>query len=131
VYGHPSLVEAGIEIGVFPHDLMQELLALNKDWSDSLRVKPIVPPNDTSPLANVSYYKVGTSMQDNTHFYVRPPKNADGFYTVEDAVQNVIAHGRTLEEIAIEWHRMDKQKVIAEKLVRQSAGSGNRLLSLI
>src|SRR5208337_3334487 len=65
VYGHPSLVEAGIEIGFFPHDLMQELLVLNKAWSDSLRVKPIVPPNDTSPLANVSYYKLGTSMQDN------------------------------------------------------------------
>jgi len=131
VYGHPSLVEAGIEIGFFPHDLMQELLALNKAWSDSLRVKPIVPPNDTSPLANVSYYKLGTSMEDNTHFYVRPPKNADGFYTVEDAAKNVIAHGRTIEEIAIEWHRMDDQKVIVEKLVRQSVGSSHRLLSFI
>ena len=61
VYGHASLVEAGIEIGFFPNDLMQELLALNKEWSDLLRVKPIVPPNDTSRLANVSYYKLGTS----------------------------------------------------------------------
>ena len=33
VYGHSTLVEAGIEIGFFPHDLMQELLVLNKTWS--------------------------------------------------------------------------------------------------
>ncbi len=92
-----------IEIGFFPNDMMQELLALNKEWSDSLRVKPIVPPNDTSPLANVSYYKLGTSMQDNIHLFVRPPKEAGGFYTIEDASNNVLAHGRTLEEIAIEW----------------------------
>jgi pyrimidine deaminase RibD-like protein len=131
VYGHHSLVEAGIEIGFFPHDQMQELLALNKRWSDSLRVEPIVPPNDTSPLANVSYYKLGTSMQDNTHFFVRPPKEAGGFFTVEDAVKNVLAHGRTIEEIAIEWHKMDDQKVIVEKLVRQSYGSSHRLLNFM
>ena len=131
VYGHPSLVEAGIEIGFVSHDLMRELLALNKEWSDSLRVKRIVPPNDTSPLANVSYYKLGTSMSDNTYFYVRPPKEAGGFFTVEDAVKNVMAHGRTVEEIAIEWHRMDDQKRIVEKLVRQSAGSSHPLLNLI
>lgn len=132
VYGHSSLAEAGIEIGFFPHNLMQELLVLNRTWSDSRRAKQgIPPPNDTSPLANVSYYKLGTSMQDNTHFYVRPPKNADGFYTVEDAVKNVIAHGRTIEEIAIEWHRIDDRKVIVEKLVRQSAGSSHRLLGFI
>jgi hypothetical protein len=64
--------------------------------------KPIVPPNDTSPLANVSYYKLGTSMLDNIHMFVRPPKDAGGFYTVEDAAKNVLAHGRTPEEIAIE-----------------------------
>ena len=131
VYGHASLVEAGIEIGFSSNDLMQELLALNKEWSDSLRVKPIVPPNDTSPLANVSYYKLGPSMQDNIHLFVRPPKDAGGFYTIEDAAKNVLAHGRTLEEIAIEWHRIDDQKVIVEKLVRQSAGSSNRLLNFI
>jgi pyrimidine deaminase RibD-like protein len=131
VYGHASLVEAGIEIGFFPNDLMQEVLALNKDWSDSLRVKPVVPPNDTSPLANVSYYKLGTSMQDNIHLFVRPPKNAGGFYTVEDAAKNVLAHGRTIDEIAVEWHRIDNQKVIVEKLVRQGSGSSNRLLNLV
>jgi pyrimidine deaminase RibD-like protein len=129
VYGHASLVEAGIEIGFFPNDLMQELLTLNKKWSDSLRVHSIVPPNDTSPIANVSYYKLGTSMQDNTHLFVRPPKDG-GFYTVEDAAKNVLAHGRTIEEIALEWHKIDRQKVIVEKLVRQSYGSSNRLLSL-
>jgi len=128
---HASLVEAGIEIGFFPNDLTQELRALNKDWSDSLRVKPIVPPNDTSPLANVSYYKLGTSMQDNIHLFVRPPKNAGGFYTVEDAANNVLAHGRTIDEIAVEWHRIDDQKVIVEKLVRQGSGSSNRLLNLV
>jgi len=111
--------------------MIQELVALNKKWSDSLRTEPIVPPNDTSPLANVSYYKLGTSMQDNTHFFVRPPKEAGGFFTVEDAVKNVLAHGRTIEEIAIEWHKMDDQKVIVEKLVRQSYGSSHRLFSFV
>jgi len=131
VYGHPSLVEAGIEIGFFPHDLMPELLALNKEWSDSLRVKAIVQPNDTSPIANVSYYKLGTSMQDNIHLFVRPPKDVGGFYTVEDAVKNVLAHGRTIEEIAVEWHKIDDQKVIVEKLVRQSVRSSSQLLNLV
>jgi pyrimidine deaminase RibD-like protein len=132
VYGHSSLVEAGIEIGFFPNDLMPELLALNKRWSDSLRSKQgFPPPNDTSPLANVSYYKPGTSMADNTHFFVRPPWTAGGFFTVEDALKNVLAYGRTLEEIAIEWHRIDDQKVIVEKLIRQSYGSSNRLFSFI
>jgi hypothetical protein len=70
-------------------------------------------------------------MQDNTHFFVRPPKETGGLFTVEDAVKNVLAHGRTIEEIAIEWHKMDDQKVIVEKLVRQSYGSSHRLLSFI
>ena len=131
VYGHFSLSEKKIKIGLFPNNLIQELLALNKEWADSLRFKPIVPPNDTSPLANVSYYKPGTSMQDNIHLLVRPPKDASGFYTVEDASKNVLAHGRTLEEISVEWHRIDTQKVIVEKLVRQGHGSSNRLLNLI
>src|ERR1700691_5829533 len=129
VYGHHTLIEASIEIGVFPHNLIQELQTLNKTWSDSLRVKPIVPPNDTSPLANVSYYKLGPSMADTTHFFVRPPWTDGGFFTVEDALKNVLAYGRTIEDIAIEWHRMDDQKVITEKLVRQSHGSSNRLLN--
>lgn len=132
VYGHSSLVGAGIEIGLFPHDLMQELLALNKKWSDSRRAKQgVPPPNDTSPRANVSYYKLGTSMQDNIHLFVRPPKEASGFFTVEDAGKNVLAYGRTLEEVAVEWHRIDDQKVIVEKLVRQGSGSSNRLLNLV
>ena len=131
VYGHHTLVEAGIEIGLFPHDLMQDLLALNKQWSDSLRTKPIVPPNDTNAIASVSYYKLGTSMQDNTHFYVRPPKDADSFFTVEDAAKNVVAHSRTIEEIAVEWHKLHVQKVHVEKLVRQSTHSSSQLLNLI
>jgi serine/threonine protein kinase len=105
VYGHASLVEAGIEIGFFPNDLMPGLLALNKRWSDSLRTEPIVPPNETSPLANASYYKPGTSMTDNIHLYVRPPRDAGGFFTVEDAAKNVLAHDQTIEEIAVEWHK--------------------------
>jgi hypothetical protein len=132
VYGHSSLVEAGIEIAFFPNDLMQELLVLNKQWSDSRRSKQgVPPPNDTAHLANVSYYKPGTSMADNTHMFVRPPKEAGGFFTVEDSVKNVLAYGRTLEEISIEWHRIDDQKVIVEKLIRQSYGSSNRLFSFI
>ena len=70
-------------------------------------------------------------MTENVHLYVRPPKNADGFYTVEDAARNVLAHGRTVEDIAVEWHKIDDQKVIIEKLVRQSSGSSHRLLNLI
>ena len=132
VYGHSTLVEAGIEIGFFPHDLMQELQALNKKWSDSRRSKQgVPPPNDTAPLANVSYYKPGTSMSDNTHMFVRPPKEVGGLFTVEDADKNVLAHGRTPEEVAIEWHRIDDRKVIVEKLIRQSYGSSNRLFSFI
>lgn len=132
VYGHSSLVEAGIEIGFFPHDLMQELLALNKVWSDSRREKlGIPPPNDTSPLADVSYYKPGTSMQDNTYFHVRPPKDPDGFFTIEDNAKNVISGSRTLEEIAMKWRQFDSQKVIVEKLVRQSHGCSNHLLKLV
>jgi pyrimidine deaminase RibD-like protein len=130
VYGHHSLIEAGIEIALFPDDLVKELLALNKEWSDSLRVKPIVPPNDTPPLASVSYYKLGTSMADNTHFFVRPPWTDGGFFTVEDALKNVLAYGRTIEEIAVEWHKIHVQKVHVEKLVRQNTYSSSQLLNL-
>jgi pyrimidine deaminase RibD-like protein len=132
VYGHSTLVEAGIEIGFFPHDLMQELLVLNKTWNDSPRAKQGIPPaNDTPPLARVSYYKLGTSMADNTYFFVRPPKDAGGFFTVEDATKTVLAYAKTLEEIAIEWHRMDDQKRIVEKLVRQTWGGSSQLLNFI
>lgn len=131
VFGHHSLIEVGIEIALFPDDLVKELLALNKEWSDSLRVKPIVPPNDTNAIASVSYYRLGASMQDNTRFYVRPPKDADSVFTVEDAANNVVAHGRTMEDIAVEWHRIHAQKVHVEKLVRQSTHSSSQLLNLI
>jgi pyrimidine deaminase RibD-like protein len=132
VYGHSSLVEAGIEVGLFPKALIQELLVLNKKWSETLRVKPIVPPpNDTNAIADVSYNKPGTPMTDNIYLYVRPPKDAGGFYTIEDAAKNVLAYGRTLEDIGVEWRRIDTQKVLVEKLVRQGYGngSGSRLLN--
>jgi pyrimidine deaminase RibD-like protein len=73
VFGHSTLVEAKIEIGVFPHELIQELQTLNQKWSDSRRAKKgIPPPNDT---CRVSYYKLGTPVEENTHFFVRPPKD--------------------------------------------------------
>jgi hypothetical protein len=70
-------------------------------------------------------------MADNTHMFVRPPKEAGGFFTIEDAAKNVLAYGRTDEEAAIEWHRIDRQKVIVEKLVRQSYGGSNRLFNFV
>jgi pyrimidine deaminase RibD-like protein len=132
VYGHYSLSEAGIEIGLFPKDLIQELLILNKEWSDTRRKPEVLPPpNDTNAIANVSYNKPGTSMKDNIHLYVRPPKDADGSYTIEDGARNVLAQGRTLEEISVEWRRIDTQKVLIEKLSRQGHGntSGSPLLN--
>jgi pyrimidine deaminase RibD-like protein len=131
VYGHVSLLEADIDVRLFPRDLIQAIVALNKKWSDTRR-KPEVapPPNDTSPLANVSYYKPGTPMTDNTYFYVRPSKEAGGFFTIEDNVKIVLAWGRTIEEIAFKWHQLDDQKIIVEKLVRQGSGSSHRLLNL-
>jgi pyrimidine deaminase RibD-like protein len=132
VYGHHALVEAGIEVWLFPNDLMPELFALNKDWSGTRRKREALPlPNDTSPLATASYYKPGTPMTDNSHFYVRPPKEGGGFFTVEDAAKKVLAGGQTLEEIALKWRQMDDQKVIVEGLQRQSSGSSHRLLTLI
>jgi pyrimidine deaminase RibD-like protein len=132
VYGHHALVEAGVQVWLFPNDLMPELFALNKDWSGTRRKREVLPPaNDTSPLANVSYYKPGTPMTDNTHFFVRPPKEGGGFFTIEDIARKVVAGGQTLEEIALKWHQMDDQKRIVEKLVRQSAGSSNQLLNLL
>jgi hypothetical protein len=111
---------------------MDELLALNKGWSDSLRLKQgIPPPNNTPPLGSVSYYKLGTSMADNTHFSVRPPKEAGGFFTIESATKEVIDFARTLEEIAMKWRQFDSRKIIVEKLVRQSHGCSNQLLKLV
>jgi pyrimidine deaminase RibD-like protein len=74
VYGHSSLSEAGIKVELFPNDLIQELVVLNKTWSDSRRSKRIVPPNNSDPIAYVTYYKPGSSMADNFHLYVRTPK---------------------------------------------------------
>ena len=48
VFGHSSLTEAGIKIGLFTDDLIQELLTLNKEWSDTRR-KPEVMPHRTIP----------------------------------------------------------------------------------
>jgi pyrimidine deaminase RibD-like protein len=132
VYGHHALVEAGVQVWLFPNDLMPELFALNKNWSGTRRRREVLPPpNDTSPLANVSYYKPGTPMTDNTHFFVRPPKQGGGFFTVEDITRKVLASGQTLEEIALKWRQMDDQKVIVEGLQRQSSGSSHQLLNLL
>jgi pyrimidine deaminase RibD-like protein len=132
VYGHVSLLEADIDVRLFPRDLIQAIVALNKKWSDTRRKPEVAPlPNDTSPLANVSYYKPGTPMADNTYFYVRPSKEAGGFFTIEDSVKIVLAWGRTVEEIAVKWHQLDDQKIIVEKLVRQGSGSSHRLLNLL
>jgi pyrimidine deaminase RibD-like protein len=85
VYGHVSLAEAGIELDLFPQVLIQELIALNKTWSDTRRVNSIPPPpNDTSPLAGASYRKAGTPIEKTLHLHVRPPKQDGGFYTIED-----------------------------------------------
>jgi pyrimidine deaminase RibD-like protein len=132
VYGHHSLVEAGVLIWLFPNDLMPELQTLNKEWSGTRR-KPeaLPPPNDTSPLANVSYNKPGTPMTDNIYLVVRPPKEGGGFFTVEDNARKVLAGGQTLEEIAIKWHQIDDQKIIVERMTRQGSGSSHRLLNLL
>lgn len=131
VYGLSSLAEAGIHIGLFPNDLMQSLLALNKKWNDSRRKPEVLPPpNDTNAIANATYHKPGTPMQDNIILLVRPPKYAGGFFTIEDAAKTVIACGRTLQEIAVEWRQIDTQKVIVEKLVRQNWGTTDPILDL-
>jgi pyrimidine deaminase RibD-like protein len=132
VYGHVSLAEANIEVGLFPVELIRELIALNKDWSDTRRKPEVAPwPNDTVSLANVSYYKPGTSMADNIHLFVRPPQDNDGYFTVEDAARTVLAWGRTVQDIAVKWHQIDDQKVIVEGLSRQNSGSSHRLLNLL
>jgi pyrimidine deaminase RibD-like protein len=119
VYGHVSLAEAGIEVALFPRALIRDLVALNKKWSDSLRIKPIPPsPNDTNGIAGASYRKPGTSIADTLHLHVRPPKHDGGYFTIEDNDKNVLAHGRTIEEIAVEWHAIDTKKRVVEKMQR-------------
>jgi hypothetical protein len=49
-------------------------------------------------------------MEDNIHLYVRPPKCAGEFYTIEDADKNVLAWGRTLEAIAVKWRQITVRK---------------------
>lgn len=134
VYGHASLQEAGIAVATFPDDLMPELLAMNKAWSDSLRTEPTVPPpNRIGCLAHAQYYKPGTSMTDNIHLIVRPPKDAGGFFTVEDSAYNVLAYALTFDQIAVKWQQIDAQKRIVEKLKRQNHAndSGSPLLNLV
>jgi hypothetical protein len=70
-------------------------------------------------------------MTDNIHLYVRPPKNGDGFFTIEDIFKNVLAWRKTLDEIATEWIRIQTQKIIVEKLNRQGGGSSDQRLRLI
>jgi pyrimidine deaminase RibD-like protein len=131
VFGHSSLDEAGIEVGLFPKTLRQELLTLNKKWSDTRR-KPeaLPPPNDTPPKATQSYNKPGTPMTDNIHLFFRPPKETGGFYTIEDIGRNVLACGRTFDETAVKWHQIDTQKVVIEKLKRQGGLCGDQRLRL-
>jgi pyrimidine deaminase RibD-like protein len=133
VYGLSALLGAGIHIAFFPNDLMQEVYALNKEWSKTRR-KPdaLPPPNDTDAIATASYQKPGTSMQDNFTLYVRRPKDDEGFYTIEDAAKQVLDYARTLEKISIKWRRINDEKEIEENLVRQGSSnmSGDGRLNL-
>jgi ssDNA cytidine deaminase AID/APOBEC family protein len=131
VYGHVSLSEAGIEIGLFPQDLTQELQTLNKKWSDTRRKPEIMPPpNRVGWLADAQYNKPGTPMTDNIHLIVRPPKDAGGYYTVEDSACNVVAYARTFDEIAVKWQAIDSHKRIVEKMRRVNWGGSDQRLGL-
>jgi pyrimidine deaminase RibD-like protein len=132
VYGHVSLAEAGIDLDLFPKDLIQELLTLNKEWSDTRRKPEVMPPpNRIGYLADAQYYMPGTSITDKIHLIVRPPKDAGGFFTVEDNANIVVAYARTLEEIAVKWHAIDTQKRLVEKMQRVSSGSTDKRLGLV
>jgi hypothetical protein len=129
VYGHVSLAEAGIDLALFPKDLIQELVALNKEWSDTRRKPEVMPPpNRDGYLADAQYYIPGTSITDKIHLIVRPPKDAGGFFTVEDNAYNVVAYARTLEEIAVKWHAIDTQKRLVQKMQRVGSGSTDQRL---
>ena len=131
VFGHSSLEEAGIEVDLFPKTLRQDLLILNKKWSDTRRQPEVMPPpNDTPPKATQSYNKPGTPMTDNIHLFFRPPKKTGGFYTIEDIGRNVLACGRTFDDAAVKWHQIDTQKVVIEKLKRQGGLCGDQRLRL-
>lgn len=132
VYGLSSLAEAKIHIGLFPNDLMQQLLALNQKWSDTRRKSETMPPpNGTGPLSNVSYNKPGTPMTDNIYLFVRPPKEGGEFFTVEDANKKVLAYARSIDEIAVEWNRIQSEKLNLEKFKRVGGGSSDQRLTLI
>jgi hypothetical protein len=80
--------------------LIHELLVLNKKWSDTRRKPEVVlPPNDTAPLANASYYKPGTPMTDNAICSSDHPKKL-AVSPAEDAAKKVLAHGRTMKRVA-------------------------------
>jgi len=133
VYGFSSLAEAGIHIGLFPNDLMQELLTLNKAWSDTRRGPEVMPPpNNTNAIANVRYYKPATPMTDSIFLVVKPPQDGDGngFFTIEDPAKNVLACGRTITDISVEWRAIYTQRVIKEKMKWDGGGSSNPLLNL-
>jgi pyrimidine deaminase RibD-like protein len=126
VYGYVSLSEAGIKIGLFPQDLTQTLQILNKKWSDTLRKPEVVPSaNRDGCLAYAQYNKPGTSMLDNIHLTVRPPKDAGGYFTVEDNAYNVVAYARTFDEIAVKWHALDTHKRLVEKMQRVTWGNNS------
>lgn len=132
VYGLSSLAEAKVHIGLFPNDLMQELLALNQKWSDTRRKSETMPPpNGTGQLANVSYNKPGTPMTDNIYLFVRPPKDGGEFFTIEDANKKVLAYARSIDEIAIEWTRVQSEKLNLEKYKRVGGGGSDQRLPLI
>jgi pyrimidine deaminase RibD-like protein len=129
VYGHVSLAEAGIELALFPQVLIQELIALNKKWSDTRRQPEVMPPpNDTNAISGASYHKQGTPIMDAIHLYVRPPKHDGGYFTIEDNDKNVLACGRTLEEIAVEWHAIDTKKRVVEKMQRVGGHNSDQRL---
>ncbi len=133
VYGFSSLAEAGIHIGLFHYDLIQELLVLNKGWSDTRRGPEVMPPpNNTNAIANARYLKPGTPMTDTIFLVVKPPKDGDGdgFFTIEDTAKNVLACGRTIADIAVEWRAIYTQRVIKEQMKWDGGGSSNPLLNL-
>jgi hypothetical protein len=88
------------------------------------------PPNETNAIANVRYYKPGTSMMGSIFLVVKPPKDGDGFFTIENTAKNVLACGRTIADIAVEWRGIYTQRVIKEKMRYDGGGSSNPLLNL-
>jgi hypothetical protein len=111
--------------------LMQVVLALNKEWSDTRRIPEVMPqPNETNAIASVRYYKPGTPMTDSIFLVVKPPKDGDGLFTIEDTSKNVLACARTIADIAVEWRGIYTQRVIKEKMRHEGGGSSNPLLNL-